>query len=179
MVETGQVISGKSIRETHEVENMLAAIKFTETYKGGVSERFIKDIHAIVQKNIDKETLGRYKRVPNYIGSHYPTHPAFVAKRMQEEIAWYRRNKTKIHPFELALIMHLKLVTIHPFTDGNGRCARLVHNFILQKGGFTPLIYSNERKMEYYLALNLANQGELKPFVEHSISEYAKTYMGH
>jgi len=179
ILETKQAIQGKSLREIYEVENMLDAIRFAEDYKRELSERFIKDIHAIVQKNIDKETLGEYKRVPNYIGKHYPTHPIFVPKRMQEEMAWYRRNKSRFHPFELALIMHLKLVTIHPFTDGNGRTARLVHNFILQNNGFTPMIYLTKTKMQYYMALNLANQGEMRPFVDYTILEYARTYEEH
>jgi len=89
ILETKQAIQGKSLGEIHEVENMLEAIKFVEEYGGDLSEKFIKGIHAIVQKNIDKETLGEYKRVPNYIGKHYPTHPIFVPKRMQEETAWY------------------------------------------------------------------------------------------
>jgi len=75
--------------------------------------------------------------------------------------------------------MHLKLVTIHPFTDGNGRTARLVHNFILQNNGFNPMIYSTKTKMQYYMALNLANQGELRPFVDYTIPEYARTYKEH
>jgi len=179
ILETKQAIHGKSLREIHEVENMHEAIKFVDGYGGNLSEKFIKGIHAMVQKNIDNETLGEYKRVPNYIGKHYPTHPIFVPKRMQEETAWYRRNKTRFHPFELALIMHLKLVTIHPFTDGNGRAARLVHNFILQNNGFNPMIYSTKTKMQYYMALNLANQGEPRPFVDYTISEYARTYKEH
>jgi len=176
ILETGQTIQGKSLRETHEVENMLEAIEYVEAYTGDLSERLVKNIHAIVQKNIDKETLGEYKRVPNYIGKHLPTHPIFVAKRMREEIAWYHKNKDKIHAFELALLMHLKLVTIHPFTDGNGRTARLVHNLILQKKEFNPIIYSNNTKLQYYTALNLANEKRLRPFVDHTISEYVRTY---
>jgi len=179
ILETGQAIEGKSLREIHEVENMLAAIEYVEEYKGDFSEKFIKRIHSIVQKSIDKKTLGEYKRIPNYIGEHYPTHPVFVAKRMREETAWYHKNKTRLHPFELAAIMHLKLVTIHPFTDGNGRTGRLIHNFILSKNNYNQIIYSNQNKMQYYLALKLANQGEPKSFIDYTISEYQRTYSEH
>lgn len=179
ILETGQAVAGKSLRELHEVENMLEAIRFVENYKKDLSEDFIKEIHSIVQKNIDKETLGEYKRIPNYISSHYPTHPVFVKKRMREEISWYHRNKRGFHPFDLGMIMHLKFALIHPFTDGNGRTARLVHNFILEKNGFNQIIYSNDTKMQYYLALKMVNEGEIRPFVEYTMSEYAKTYRNH
>jgi len=179
ILETGQMIEGKSLREIYEVDNMSEAIRFMNAYKGDISEKFIKVIHAIVQKNIDKETLGKYKRVPNYIGKHYPTHPIFVERRMREELSWYSRNIKKVHPFELALLMHLKIVMIHPFTDGNGRVARLIQNFILQKNNFVPMIYSNENKMQYYVALSLAGEGKLRPFVEFTVSEWKRTYKRH
>ncbi|MBI3309552.1 MAG: Fic family protein, partial [Candidatus Melainabacteria bacterium] len=44
-------------------------------------------------------------------------------------------NKNKLHPFELAALVHAKLAWIHPFEDGNGRTARTVMNFILMKKG--------------------------------------------
>ena len=46
-------------------------------------------------------------------------------------LSWYQKNREKTHPVELAALMHLKFVTIHPFGDGNGRISRLIMNFIL------------------------------------------------
>lgn len=38
-----------------------------------------------------------------------------------------------MHPFELAVLLHTKFVTIHPFVDGNGRVARALLNYIIKK----------------------------------------------
>ena len=42
---------------------------------------------------------------------------------------------------------------IHPFLDGNGRCARIVLNYYLIKNGRKPVIIPLERKEEYFNAL--------------------------
>ena len=49
---------------------------------------------------------------------------------MDEFFSWLE-NETKMHPVELASEVHYRLVTIHPFIDGNGRTARLLMNMIL------------------------------------------------
>jgi Fic family protein len=51
--------------------------------------------------------------------------------------------------------MHERLVSIHPFIDGNGRTSRLVMNLILLQNGYTiaNLKGSIEDRMRYYRAL--------------------------
>jgi len=176
ILETGQAVQGKTLREIHEVENMLEAIQYVEKYEGVLTENFLKELHAIVQKNIEKETLGKYKRIPNYVANYMPTHPIFVEKRVRSMLAWYRKNKNNYHPLELASIMHLKFVAIHPFTDGNGRVARLMHNFILRKFGFHSIIFPNDDKLSYYIAIQLAQEKQLKPFIEFVVKNFYRTY---
>ena len=52
---------------------------------------------------------------------------------MEDLIFWYENNRDSLHPVVLAAQMHLKLVTTHPFIDGNGRTSRLLMNLILLK----------------------------------------------
>jgi Fic family protein len=40
---------------------------------------------------------------------------------MNEYFNFYKENKDKIDPILLSAHMHEKLITIHPFVDGNGR----------------------------------------------------------
>jgi len=70
-----------------------------------------------------------------------------------EFFKWYDRNKDKIHPVQLAGLVHLKLVTIHPFTDGNGRVSRLMMNFVLYKHGYPMFNITYEKRAGYYSAL--------------------------
>ena len=60
-----------------------------------------------------------------------------------------------MHPVLLAAEMHERLVTIHPFIDGNGRTARLLMNLILLRHGYTIAILkgNTDNRMAYYRAL--------------------------
>ena len=66
-----------------------------------------------------------------------------------------------MHPIVLAADMHEKLVTIHPFIDGNGRTSRLVMNLILLQNGYTLANISGDKKnrMSYYDALEAVQIG--------------------
>jgi Fic family protein len=181
IAEHKQSVEGRSLKEIHETENMLEALEFSRKYKGKINEKLIKKLHSIVQKNIEVETLGQYKRIPNYIigVDYWPTHPALVNERMRGLVNWYAFNKTKFHPIELASIFHLKFVMIHPLTDGNGRVARLLFNLILQVHRYHPIIFSVDNKRTYYSVIKNAEQGTYKPFLEYIIKQFIRTYEGY
>jgi Fic family protein len=71
---------------------------------------------------------------------------------------WYDANTATLHPAQLAAEMHEKLVTIHPFRDGNGRTSRLVMNLILLRNGFPVTVISSDRneRLRYYDTLEAA-----------------------
>lgn len=54
---------------------------------------------------------------------------------------------------EIAKFHYTFLNEIHPFTDGNGRIARLVMNIQLMQKGFSPIIIDSEQKDRYIQAL--------------------------
>jgi Fic family protein len=54
---------------------------------------------------------------------------------------------------ETAFDAHYRLVTIHPFSDGNGRTARLLMNLILFRAGYPPLVIAPEQRVAYLDAL--------------------------
>lgn len=66
---------------------------------------------------------------------------------------WYRKNKNKMNPVELAALCHLKFVTIHPFFDGNGRISRLMMNCILTRLNYPALDIEYRNRNSYYNAL--------------------------
>ena len=85
VVNEGLTISGKSMREHLEAIGHAEAIEYIkELVADGVviSERVVKDIHAIVLRSIDRANAGRYRTVPVMItGSrHIPPQPYLVFK---------------------------------------------------------------------------------------------------
>ena len=57
----------------------------------------------------------------------------FVPQLMENLFCWMKSAHESIHPLVLSCIFHYEFVFIHPFSDGNGRMARLWHTAILSK----------------------------------------------
>ena len=82
-----------------------------------------------------------------------PPTPVELQILLKEFFDWYNQNKNKVFPIELAALVHLRFVTIHPFSDGNGRISRLMMNFVLHKYGFPMLDIPYEKRTGYYNSL--------------------------
>ncbi len=96
---------------------------------------------------------------------------------LNEFFNWYNKNKNKLHPVALSALVHLKFVTIHPFSDGNGRISRLMMNFILNKRGFPMLDIPYENRNGYYTALERSQiKQEDKIFLHWFFKRYLKEY---
>ena len=67
-----------------------------------------------------------------------------------------------LHPVELAAEAHYRLVTIHPFTDGNGRAARLLMNMILLMSGYPAAIIRKRDRLAYIDSLEKVQLGGSK-----------------
>lgn len=160
VVEKGLTINGKSMREHLEAINHAEAIDFITDlvkYNTPFTERILLQIHSLVLRGIDKENAGRYRSIQVRIGgsTYLPPAPYLIQKQMEEYFLFYEANINKMHPIVLAADMHEKLVTIHPFIDGNGRTSRLVMNLIALQNGYPIINISGEKmnRMDYYNAL--------------------------
>lgn len=82
------------------------------------------------------------------------------------------KNKDKIHPLILSSVFHYEFVFIHPFSDGNGRTARLWQNIILSNWEslfeYVPIEFEIKKyQEEYYEAINNCNsKGDSTEFIE-------------
>lgn len=191
VINHGLTISGKSMREHLEALNhsdAIALVRDLVREKTPLTERIIKQIHQLVLRGIDRENAGTYRRVPVRIGgsSHTPPEPWAVAPAMEELLSWYDAH-TDLHPVLLAAEMHEKLVTIHPFIDGNGRTARLLMNLILLQNGFVIANIKGDAatRMDYYKRLDLARGRSKHAFCEliasteiHCLEDYIRILGG-
>jgi len=160
IVNEGLTISGKSMREHLEAINHQEAIAYIKELMDkntAINEREILCIHNLILRGIYPEDAGKYRKVQVMIkgSSHMPPQPFLVAKEMEELFIWYQTNKNNLHPVILAAEMHERLVTIHPFIDGNGRTSRLLMNLILLQHGYViaNIKGAHESRMNYYNAL--------------------------
>lgn len=165
VVNEGLTISGKSLREHLEAINHAEAVDMLYelvAQQVPMGKQVVLDLHRIVLKSIAPEHAGRYRMVPVRISGsrHLPPQPYLLDKLMEDYFAWYRQAVREMHPVLLAAEMHERLVSIHPFVDGNGRTARLVMNFILLQHGY-PIVSlkgDDASRMAYYCALEAVQQ---------------------
>jgi len=96
---------------------------------------------------------------------------------LKEFFSWYNKEKKKLHPVELAALVHLKFVTVHPFADGNGRISRLMMNCVLKNHNFPLLNIHYNNRNSYYNALERAQvKKEEHIFVQWFVRRYIKEY---
>ena len=169
VVNEGVTISGKSMREHLEAINHAEAISYIKDIAKQdieISERTIKEIHALILHGIDRENAGRYRTVPVMISgsTHMPPQPYLIEKQMEDFILRFKQMEAeKVHPVLIAAYLHDELVRIHPFIDGNGRTSRLLMNLYLLRHGYVIITLkgSNDAKVNYYKALEKSHTEQL------------------
>ncbi|MBI4140142.1 Fic family protein [Candidatus Woesearchaeota archaeon] len=135
------------------------------------------ELHKRVNKDIEtEETLGRYKKVQNYIGDVYTTSYIYVQDRMHKLLRWIRTAYKNINDFEVAFQSHAQFEIIHPFVDGNGRVGRLLINWILLNKKYAPIAIRAERRNEYIQAIDTARKGSREAIVKFCAEEYLEQY---
>lgn len=161
VVNEGVTIAGKSMREHLEAINHAEAVAYIKDIAKqdiAISERTIKELHALVLHGIDRSNAGKYRSVPVMISGsrHVPPQPYLIEKLMEDFLIRYNEmEEGKTHPLLIAAYLHDELVRIHPFIDGNGRTCRLLMNLHLLRNGYTlvTLKGDDEAKISYYKAL--------------------------
>jgi excisionase family DNA binding protein len=168
IVEKGITVEGKSLVEHLEAINHAAAFTYIqqlaeEKKREELTIQDILDIHKMILKKIDDSNAGRLRNTPVRISGSTTVlpNPLKVPELMDEFIYWLQSTNNR--PVQVASEAHYKLVTIHPFVDGNGRTARLLMNFILIQAGFPPAIIKKEERNRY---LNALETGQTKGNVD-------------
>ena len=181
VVNKNESIEGKKLLELQEVRNHKKAIDYMMGEFSDLYQDFIKRLHKVLMDSVlefkeddDEFVIGGYRCDMRFIeGADFvPVPPLEIVHEMRRLISFYKRNKYKIHPIELASEFHLRFVVIHPFSDGNGRMARLLMNFILDRSGFPMIDISVENREEYLRALDLGDSKSLTKFIYGQLEMY-------
>ena len=79
------------------------------------------------------------------------SHSIKVKEELKEFFNWYNNMKLKnSNPVLLSVLVHIKFVSIHPFSDGNGRVSRLLSNFVLYKNQYPLIDIPYIKRKSYY-----------------------------
>lgn len=158
LLEKGITPKSKPIRDVKEAETHKKLFYEMLKCKKDISLQLVPEWHKILLTETKTDIAGKIRKHQVAIsGSKFmPPFPAEVYPLLREFLSWYEKNKPKLHPVELAALMHLKFVTIHPFSDGNGRISRIMMNFVLHKRGYPMLDIPYVGRDSYYNALQRA-----------------------
>lgn len=143
-------------------------------------ESTIRVVNSTVMNSLSDDRLGRYRDGPVTVGPYSPPDPLALPGLMQGFVAWLRGCQD--HPVVRAALLHLNLVAIHPFADGNGRTARVLSTLELIRSGVrAPELLSVETYLaahrdEYFERLHTTLGDSYQPD-RHSATEWVEYYV--
>lgn len=181
------VINGKMVlgeqKEIQEVKNAYDAYEHIleiDPY----NIRQLKKYHGIMTKYLAEES-GEFRSGEEGVfqGEQciFMAPPArFVAQLIDELFLWMKEEKDELHPLIMSCVFHYEFVFIHPFSDGNGRMARLWHTAMLSKWkpvfAYIPIESQIEKFQNgYYEAISRCHAaGESTIFIEFMLAQIDK-----
>ena len=185
--EVRDVIDGNLVlgdqKEIQEVKNAYAAYEEIEIIKPySISD--LKRVHGIMTHLTVAES-GIFRKGDEGVFSgdkciFVAPPPHIVPELMKGLFSWMKKNKDKVHPLILSAIFHYEFVFIHPFSDGNGRMARLWHTTLLYNWRnvfeYIPLESQIEKfQEEYYNTIAQCNtNGNSALFIEFMLDQIDK-----
>ena len=157
----GVTVSGKPLKDHLEAVNRALAwdrVKALAQPGSSLTERDLLDLHQILLTRIQDEANGSYRTYAVRVGgsNHVPPNAVKVPDLMT---GLFTDLSAIVEPVERAARLHHGIASIHPFTDGNGRTARLAMNFILLAAGYPPISIPTDLRQAYYNALEAADSG--------------------
>lgn len=150
-----------------------------------LSTSYIKELHAVLLAHQEtasgRDIFGRRVEVPLIRGDykkrpnnpvrpdgrvHEYCPPEQVAPEMDMLLAMHPEHGERGVPPEVeAAWLHHRFVQIHPFQDGNGRVACALATLVMIRARWFPLVVTDARRAEYIGALEVADEGDLRPLV--------------
>ena len=164
VVEKGLTVQGKSLIEHLEATNHAEALDYVKKLIGkkrqDITENDILEIHRLILNKIEAGSAGRYRTQHARLTQSDVVlpNPVKVPDLMEKFVSWLISDNPD-HIVKIAANAHYKLVSIHPFSDGNGRTSRLLMNLNLMQEGYPPAIIRKEDRVAYINSLEKAQKG--------------------
>ena len=184
VAEVDAVIQGDSVDATPQARQEVANYNQALTLATSLalapdftwSHMVFTAVNGQVLHGLPEDRQGRYRDGPVYIGEAYEgPHPSQVPDLMGRLSDWI--GSTNEHPLVRAALLHLNVLAIHPWFDGNGRTSRVLSTLeLLRSGVRAPELvniepYLASHRDEYISQLQAAHGPTYRP-EEHSATEW-------
>ncbi len=135
--------------------------------------RKIKDYYVLAHNVRENSKIIQKSK---YLGKTLPPKWNELDKELDNLFKWYTSINRKLHVIELAALIHLKLIPLQPFADGNSRLSRLIMNWVLWKRKY-PLIDIRIEDLEHYYDVldKYQIEHDEKPFVKYIKKKFIET----
>lgn len=158
VIDHGITVGGKRLKEHLEAKDLHAALLWMRAFAAEnepISEAVVKQLHSLIVATSEPEIAGTYSKLPRRIqGSAVQLpNPFAVPDLMRDFGKWLEGQGSGPGA---AFEAHYRLVSIHPFSDGNGRTARLLMNLLLIRGGYPPISVRLQDRTAYLDGLERA-----------------------
>ena len=167
VLEHGITVGGRPLKDhlaALDHRDALGYVRALAARAEPLREADLRELHRLVTLRVDPREAGRYSdHQRQIVGSALvlPS-PAEIVPLMGDFGRWL--TAATASP-DTAFTAHARLVTIHPFTDGNGRTARLLMNLVLLKAGYPPVVIGPEHRVAYIDGLQaLQLDGDPMPY---------------
>lgn len=184
VLEDGITIGGKPLKDHYETVGHARA--YDEIIKLANNTTFTEDdiklLHKLFYEKIDSKKAGKYRTSQVIItGSDVELpKPEELDEKMHEFILQLPKLKAELHPVEYAAMVHIIFVNIHPFTDGNGRVARLLMNLALLQTSYNIVVIPPVVRTDYISTIQKTNNGnntDFINFISEMVLESQKEYL--
>ncbi len=132
----------------------------------------LKHRHASLMQGRPEIRPGEFKMVLNQAGSTLFVAPDLVEGTLRKGFEWLQGLSA---PFQRAVYMMFLVAEVHPFTDGNGRCARIMMNAELVAADEARIIIPTVFRNNYLSALKALTH-QARPDALIRVLDFAQKY---
>lgn len=135
-----------------ETANVAKGMRWARTSRGDLfTEEFCRKLHKAMFGET-WEWAGRFRKTDKNIGCSWNRVGIELRKTLDDAKFWMENGTFSIH--EIAVQFHHRLVSVHPFPNGNGRFSRAMADILVFRNTSEPLLWTSLG--------NLANVGEIR-----------------
>jgi Fic family protein len=160
LLEDGITVAGKTLRETMAALGHARAYDYMFTLAGkkGITEQDVLTMHGMLEGGMETGAAGEYRTTAVFVTGttfRFPSAPE-VPGLMRTLFEQTVPGLVSLHPVVQSAKIHKEIATIHPFSDGNGRAARLAMNTLLIQYGYMPVQIAPAIRQDYIDSLRRA-----------------------